>query len=79
MVDEKVPQLAGVDQAFLDANQERFDIGAFRVRRAPTRRTLVLPLLDEGPIEEGEPRSIVANKGVMLQQPCHGRLVKDTR
>lgn len=79
MLDEKVSELAAVDQAFLDAHQKGFEVGAFGVRRPPTRRALRLPLLDEGAIEQGEQRAIVSDHGIMSEQLRHGRLVKDAR
>src|SRR5712671_1253071 len=51
MLEEKVSQLTGVNQAFIDAHQERFEVGTLWMRRASARRTLILPALEEGPIE----------------------------
>ncbi len=71
MLDEIVSELTGVDQAFVEANQERFEVGTLWMGRTPTRRALLLPLLDEGPIKEGEQRSIVNNDGIMGQKLRH--------
>ena len=46
---------------------------------SPRRRVLRLPLLDEGPIEQGEQGAIGRNDGIMGKQLRHGRLVKDMR
>ncbi len=51
---EKAAQMAGVAQAFADAEQEHFERGTFRVRRSPASRTLGLPLRDDGPLIEGK-------------------------
>src|SRR6266700_3479142 len=77
--DQKVAQLTGIDQPFVDADQKGFEVGTFRVRRAPTRRTPLLPLLDEGPIEQGEEGTIVSDNRIIGEQLRYGRLVKDVR
>ncbi len=69
--------MSGIDQAFIDAYQGRFEGGIFRVRRTPPRRALLLPVLDEGLIEQGEHLSVVADNGIMGEQLRHGRLVKE--
>jgi hypothetical protein len=62
VLEEKVSQLTGGDQAFLDAHEERFEGGTLRVRRASARRTLVLPSL-----EQGEQRVRASDHGIMSE------------
>jgi len=65
MFEEKGAQLRGVAEPFIDAHQECFEIGTFPMSRAPTRRMLRLPLLNERPIKEGEQPTIGSNHGIM--------------
>src|SRR5258708_32474190 len=77
MLDKKAPQLAGIDEAFADAYQKGFEIGTLRMGGTATDRTLGLPLLDQGPIEQGEEGTIVLHQRIMLQQMGQGGLVKE--
>src|SRR2546427_12315295 len=72
MFEQKATELAGVDQAFANANQKGFEIGAFRMGRSSTSRTLSLPLLNEGPIQQGKESAVVHHHRVMLKQSSHG-------
>jgi hypothetical protein len=79
MLEEEAAQLARVDKPFADAQQEGFEVGTFGMSRSSTSRALVLPLLDEGPIQQGKEGAVVLDHRVMLQQSSHRRLVKEVR
>jgi hypothetical protein len=51
MLEQKAAQVTGEEQAFTDAHEKGFEVGAFRMSRPSPRRTLVLPVLNQGPIE----------------------------
>ena len=52
MPEEKTAKPSGEGHSFTDANEEGFEIGAFGMSRASTRRALCFPLIDNGPIEQ---------------------------
>ena len=64
---QKATQLGGVEHAFADADQEGFEVGAFRVGRSSQRRALSLPALDDGPIEQREEGAIIGHQGIMIE------------
>jgi hypothetical protein len=51
MFDEKAPQLGCGSESLADADQEGFEIGAFRMGWTATHGALGLPLLNQRPIE----------------------------
>src|SRR5260370_37398907 len=61
----KIPQLGGVDQALLDADEARFEVGALRVSRASTRGTRSFPAFDHGPIKQGKKGAVLLDHWVM--------------
>jgi len=67
MFEQKATQLAGVAHPLPNANQKGFEIGAFRMGRASTRRTLRLPLVNEGPIKQREKGAIVLHHGINVE------------
>src|SRR5260370_37719796 len=71
MFEQKATKLTGVDHAFANANQKGFEVGTFRMSGSSTSRALLLPLVDEGPIEQGKESAVVLNHRVMLKQSCH--------
>ena len=79
MPQQKAAQLGGVEQAFANAQQEGFEVGAFRVGRPSTRGPLRLPVVDHRPIEQREEGAIIGNQGIMLKQRGDGGLVKEIR
>src|SRR5258708_21610382 len=79
MLEEEAAQLAGGEKPFADAQQEGFEVGTFGMGRSPTRRALVLPLLNEGPIQEGKEGAVVLDQGIMLEQSGHRRMGKVVR
>jgi hypothetical protein len=68
-----------IDEPFSDTNEEGFEVGAFWMWWASTRRALCLPMGNNGPIEKGKEGSIGGNDGIMGEQMGHGRLVKKVR
>jgi hypothetical protein len=79
MLEQKATKLTGVEETFADAHHKGFEIGAFGMGWSATRRALVLPVLDEGPIQQGKKGAIVLDDGVMGQQSSQSRLVKQVR
>lgn len=77
--DEVSAQLTGVEHPFALTDQERFEIGADRMSRPSTPRTLSLPLIEDGPIEQGKEGAILLHNGIMVEQGGYHRLVKEVR
>ncbi|WP_242527410.1 hypothetical protein [Ktedonosporobacter rubrisoli] len=79
MGQQEATQLAGRTEAFADTNEEGLEIGAFRMGRPTPRRTLGVPLLDEGPIEVREEGTILLDQEIMRKQKGKSGLVKVSR
>jgi hypothetical protein len=77
MVEQKMTQLGGRDHPFPDADEKGFEIRAFRMSRASTRRTLSFPLLDDQPIEESKKGARVLDERVMIDLGGDDGLVKE--
>ena len=67
MLEQKATQLAGVAHPFANANEKGFEIGAFRMGRASTSRTLSLPSVNKGPIQTVEKSAIVEHHGINVK------------
>src|SRR5579885_674530 len=77
---EEATELSGVDESFAKTQEKGFEIGALRMTVGATiDRTALLPLLNEGPIEQGEEGAVILNQGIMLQESSDDRLVKRER
>ena len=79
MLDQKATQLGGVEKAFADADEEGLEVGTQRMAWPSTGTSLLLPLLDELPIQLGEEATIVLHDCIVLQQSGEDRLVKHRR
>jgi hypothetical protein len=79
MFEQKIPEVRGVDQAFVDAYQKGFEVGTLWMGRAPTRRALLLPVLNQRPIEHRKASARGSDNGIMLEKACKSRMVKDRR
>src|SRR5260370_37512708 len=79
MSEQKAAQLTGVNQALTKADEKGFEVGALGMRRSPTRRAVGLPVLNEGPIEQGRQGAVIGNERVIRQESRHRGLVKESR
>src|SRR5205085_11425971 len=77
MLEQEAAQLAGVDEAFILADEKGFEVGAFGMGRAAWARALSLEVLNEGPVEEGKEGPILGDDGIMVKHGGHRGLVKD--
>ena len=71
MLEQEAPQLAGVAEAFTDAQQKSFEVGALGMGGSPTPRVVGLPLLHRGPIQQRKEGAVVLDQRIMLEQSCH--------
>ena len=79
MVEQKASQLTRVDEAFANADEERFEVGGLGMSRSATRGALLLPALDDGPIHERKESALLLHDGISIEQVEHGGLVKAVR
>jgi len=79
MREQVVPKLSGILEAFLDTNEEGFEVSAFGVRRTAPPGLLGLPLLDQGPIQERKEGAVLLDQRIVLQLSGKLGLVKDAR
>src|ERR1044071_2591319 len=80
MFEQKVAQLFGVDQAFFDAEQKRFEIG----REGMAVGTITVgaagkPAVNHRPIKQRKEGTIVLDQGINIEQGSEGGLVKANR
>jgi hypothetical protein len=77
--EEKTSKPGGVDQAFADADEKGFQVGADGMSRPPARRTGSLPVFDEAPIKEREKVPVLTDDRINSEQSGEGGLVKKRR
>lgn len=80
VLEQEATQLAGVDHAFANADEEGFEVDDFGMTMGATiSRAAGLPLLDNGPIKQREESAVLLHNGIMLKQSGESRLVKEKR
>ena len=76
MGEQEVAQLAGVEEALTNTNEEGFEIGSLRMTRSTASRALLLPVCNDTPIEKRKKGAMFKDNGIMIKQSGHGGLVK---
>ncbi len=79
MLDQKGAQLATVLVAFLDLDEQGFDVGAFGMRAFAGTRGNRHGIGKHLPVDEGEQGAVALHDGIMFHQQGQGALVKETR
>ncbi len=76
MGEQKATQLRTGGEAFLDFEQEGFDIGTLRMGSLAGPRGVERGFRNDVPVKEGKEGTVALHNGIMLHEQDHGSLVK---
>jgi len=79
MFDQEGAQLATVFVAFLDLDEQGFDVGAFRMGTFAWSRRIRCWIRQHLPLDEGKQGAVALHDGIMFHHEGQGALVKHTR